>query len=580
MGQRHDVGVAPAPLSILTKVGCKPADGLGINDPQIPKVQLVKKDLGFSPGQSVRIRNLINVRQLGKAVASQSGRCRWIGCCHGGTSLAWERQNASTPQAHEKAKAAEANKKAGKCADGDGRLAFVHCFSTVEDDIHKPCRRKSNESQIGDEGGESGAMKKNWNQLLPVDVAIFVEGTYPFLIGGVSSAIHGIIEGLPEVSFGIVHLAWTGAPVGILEYPRPSNLAWIKIIRLGKFIDAFGELANEAYPSARVQHSHTCGLAGLAASFAKEQNPGSRMILSEHSLYVRDVLQALDGAGCNHNPGQDVIAANEIPPIGAGQGTLDEMREAVLATGRHVYENADTMTYLYSGIRMEALQYGADIGRSMIIQNSVDTKRFESVSRQRRPGHGPWQLAMIGRVVPVKGISEAIDCARKLADVGFDFKLNIIGPENEVPCYAALCREKVSLLGLENHVIFKPSMAPEKALEGIDLLLLTSQSEAMPLVVLEAMAAAVPVVAHDVGNVADLLGWGLKDKTINSPAGIIATSGPNQKKPAPAEMAAAIVAALSDDEAYRVMRKAGPVRVNKFFDGNDTFKAWRALYSA
>lgn len=423
-------------------------------------------------------------------------------------------------------------------------------------------------------------MKKNWNQLLPVDVAIFVEGTYPFLIGGVSSAIHGIIEGLPEVSFGIVHLAWTGAPVGILEYPRPSNLAWIKIIRLGKFIDAFGELANEAYPSARVQHSHTCGLAGLAASFAKEQNPGSRMILSEHSLYVRDVLQALDGAGCNHNPGQDVIAANEIPPIGAGQGTLDEMREAVLATGRHVYENADTMTYLYSGIRMEALQYGADIGRSMIIQNSVDTKRFESVSRQRRPGHGPWQLAMIGRVVPVKGISEAIDCARKLADVGFDFKLNIIGPENEVPCYAALCREKVSLLGLENHVIFKPSMAPEKALEGIDLLLLTSQSEAMPLVVLEAMAAAVPVVAHDVGNVADLLGWGLKDKTINSPAGIIATSGPNQKKPAPAEMAAAIVAALSDDEAYRVMRKAGPVRVNKFFDGNDTFKAWRALYSA
>ncbi len=422
-------------------------------------------------------------------------------------------------------------------------------------------------------------IKKNISELLPVDVAIYVEGTYPFLIGGVSSAIHGIIEGLPDVRFGIVHLAWTSETTGEMHYPRPENLAWIKIIRLGKFINAFADLAGESYPKAKVHHSHTCGLAGLAATFAKDQNPGSRMILSEHSLYVRDVLQALEKAGCSHRPGQDLIAANEVPPIGAGQGTLNEMREAVLATGRHVYENADTMTYLYSSIRTEALQYGADLTRTMIIPNSVDSQRFESVSHNRKPCHAPWQLAVIGRVVPVKGILEAIECARELADRGFDFELNIIGPETEVPCYAALCRQTVATLGLEKHVFFRSSMPPEKALEGIDLLLLTSQSEAMPLVVLEAMAAAVPVVAHDVGNVGDLLGSNSRSEITNSPAGFIAPSAANQRSPTPAKMAAVIIAILSDEGAYRAMRAAGPQRVKQFFDRVETSKAWKALYS-
>lgn len=423
-------------------------------------------------------------------------------------------------------------------------------------------------------------IEKNMSQLLPVDVAIYVEGTYPFLIGGVSSAIHGIIEGLPDVRFGIVHLAWTSETTGEMQYPRPGNLAWIKIIRLGKFINAFADLAGESYPTAKVHHSHTCGLAGLAATFAKDQHPGSRMILSEHSLYVRDVLQALEKAGCSHKSGQHLIAANEVPPIGAGQGTLNEMREAVLATGRHVYENADTMTYLYSTIRMEALQYGADMTRSMIIPNSVDWQRFESVSHNRKPCHAPWQLAVIGRVVPVKGIIEAIECARKLADMGFDFELKIIGPENEVPCYADLCRQTVATLGLEKHVFFKSSMLPEKALEGIDLLLLTSQSEAMPLVVLEAMAASVPVVAHDVGNVGDLLGSNSRSETTSAPAGIIAASGVNQKNPTPGEMAAVIIAILSDEGAYGAMCAAGPQRVKQFFDRAAASKAWKALYSA
>ena len=40
----------------------------------------------------------------------------------------------------------------------------------------------------------------------PADVCLLLEGTYPYVSGGVSSWVHDIIGGLPEVSFHIVAL--------------------------------------------------------------------------------------------------------------------------------------------------------------------------------------------------------------------------------------------------------------------------------------------------------------------------------------------------------------------------------------
>ena len=38
------------------------------------------------------------------------------------------------------------------------------------------------------------------------DVTLLLEGTYPFVSGGVSSWVHQIIRGLPEYSFSLVFL--------------------------------------------------------------------------------------------------------------------------------------------------------------------------------------------------------------------------------------------------------------------------------------------------------------------------------------------------------------------------------------
>ena len=40
----------------------------------------------------------------------------------------------------------------------------------------------------------------------PIDVGLLLEGTYPYVSGGVSSWVHEIISGLPELTFGAIFL--------------------------------------------------------------------------------------------------------------------------------------------------------------------------------------------------------------------------------------------------------------------------------------------------------------------------------------------------------------------------------------
>ena len=40
----------------------------------------------------------------------------------------------------------------------------------------------------------------------PIDVLFLAEGTYPYIRGGVSSWIHQIITGMPDINFGVLFL--------------------------------------------------------------------------------------------------------------------------------------------------------------------------------------------------------------------------------------------------------------------------------------------------------------------------------------------------------------------------------------
>ena len=71
----------------------------------------------------------------------------------------------------------------------------------------------------------------------------------------------------------------------------------------------------------------------------------------------------------------------------------------------------------------------------------------------------------------------------------------------------------VRSLGLENHVKFLGFQKVEDLMPKIGLIVLSSISEALPLVILEGYAAGVPTVSTDVGSCRQLIeGLGEEDR--------------------------------------------------------------------
>jgi len=56
------------------------------------------------------------------------------------------------------------------------------------------------------------------------DVCLLLEGTYPFVRGGVSSWVHQLISGLPELGFSLVFVGGRRADYGEAKYPLPHNV--------------------------------------------------------------------------------------------------------------------------------------------------------------------------------------------------------------------------------------------------------------------------------------------------------------------------------------------------------------------
>ena len=65
-----------------------------------------------------------------------------------------------------------------------------------------------------------------------VDVAIVMESTYPYLKGGVSAVVHDIISHNPDLTFGIIHIAWDSKAPSTDLYGMPSNVHWVDVLYL------------------------------------------------------------------------------------------------------------------------------------------------------------------------------------------------------------------------------------------------------------------------------------------------------------------------------------------------------------
>ena len=144
-----------------------------------------------------------------------------------------------------------------------------------------------------------------------------------------------------------------------------------------------------------------------------------------------------------------------------------------------------------------------------------------------------------------------------------------MGPDSEDPDYAQECRDLVAQLGLEKSVHFLGFQRTEEILAQVRLVVLTSISEAQPLVVLEAMAAGLPVVCSDVGACRELV---IGDPARQQAAGHIVPIAN------PMATAQAMQLLLTQATAWQSAREAGIARVEAEYTEALMMARYQQLY--
>jgi glycosyltransferase involved in cell wall biosynthesis len=148
----------------------------------------------------------------------------------------------------------------------------------------------------------------------------------------------------------------------------------------------------------------------------------------------------------------------------------------------------------------DKLQYPAE--KCSVILNGIPLEGF--LARPAAPGSRLPRIRFgtIGRLVPAKGHAILIDAFALLCRQVPEAELSIFG-------YGSLdgvMGEQIARLGLGGRVRLEGRTDDSPgALAGLDVFVLSSVNEGLPLVILEAMAAGLPVVSTNVGGIPEVL---------------------------------------------------------------------------
>jgi len=130
------------------------------------------------------------------------------------------------------------------------------------------------------------------------------------------------------------------------------------------------------------------------------------------------------------------------------------------------------------------------------VNNGIDLERFT------RKEHDGFTLIHVGRQDENKNQAALIRCFARLHEQYPDTKLLLLG---DGPTHKAL-QEQVTQLGLEGVITLTGNVSNTQDYYAVsDLYVQSSHREAMPLSVLEAMAAGLPIVSTDVGGLRDVV---------------------------------------------------------------------------
>ncbi len=155
------------------------------------------------------------------------------------------------------------------------------------------------------------------------------------------------------------------------------------------------------------------------------------------------------------------------------------------------------------------IEQGVQEIKTQRIYNGVDLDQFNYVEKENTKK----RIGILGRLSPEKNHTLFLKVAKLIIknDLDCTFIIAGDGPEKQN------IKDLIIKLQLENHVELLGNINnPEVFFHSIDVMVLTSTTEAFPMTILESFAAGVPVVSINVG--------GINEAIINNETGVLINS--------------------------------------------------------
>lgn len=396
-------------------------------------------------------------------------------------------------------------------------------------------------------------------------VCLVAEGCYPYVVGGVSSWIHSMINSFPNTEFIILAIVANRSIRGKFVYDIPENVTEIYELYLEDYDWSKNKgkvkLNNTEYQALRsLILDRYIDWETLFELFARDDISIDRIVMGEDFLQavkdcynlkysqvifsdflwtMRSIYLPLFFTLSMKVPKADLyhcVATGYAGILGSmakyfhGSRVLlsehgiytrereEELIKAKWVSGiyktiwidqfkkmsRLAYEKADIVTSLYEHARELQIELGCPVSKTMVTPNGINAASLMNLPGKTEEEMGRIYVGAVLRVTPIKDVKTMLQAFGFAREKDERLKLWIMGPCDEDEEYASECFELVDTMNIPD-VEFTGRINIKDYLGKMDMSILTSISEGQPLTILESYAAKVPVIATDVGNCKGLI---------------------------------------------------------------------------
>ncbi len=317
---------------------------------------------------------------------------------------------------------------------------------------------------------------------------------------------------------------------------------------------------------AKVFHTISTGYAGLYGVMLHHLYK-KKLMLTEHGIYTKE--RKIDLSQADWIEEAKKIFGDTL------NSDFSYLRRLWIrffeSLGRTVYHTADPIISISEGNRHRQILDGAKAEKISVIANGINLEKLQP-QRLKRPKELPLVIGFIGRVVPIKDVKTFIRAMSHVCFAMPEVQAWIIGGEDEDPAYALECRDMIASLHLADQIIYKGFCNVVEILPQLGCLALSSISEGVPLVILEAFACGIPVISTDVGACRELIEGGSKEDIALGSAGAVVSIADSE------QLAIEIIKLLSDANYWQQLSIIAEQRADKYFGEQALFSSYRKVY--